>query len=77
MVIRSFKSFTTAFFSFFFWITTTLAQIPPAYYDPASGKTGTELQTALHNIIKNHTVKTYDYIWTAFQTTDDKANGTV
>ncbi|MEI7982100.1 MAG: endonuclease, partial [Bacteroidota bacterium] len=43
----------------------------------AAGKTGTELQAALHDIIKNHTVKSYAYIWTAFLTTDDKPNGTV
>ncbi len=52
-------------------------QIPPTYYDPAVGLSGTQLQAALHNIIKNHTVKSYDYLWTAFQTTDDKPNGTV
>lgn len=53
------------------------AQIPTGYYDPAIGLTGTALQLALHNIIKGHTVKTYDYLWTAFQTTDKKANGKV
>lgn len=52
-------------------------QIPSGYYDPANGLTGTQLQSALHNIIKNHTVKSYDYLWTAFETTDDKPNGTV
>lgn len=53
------------------------AQVPTGYYDPANGLTGTALQLALHNIIKGHTVKTYDYLWTAFQTTDKKANGKV
>ncbi len=61
----------------FLFIAQIHAQIPPGYYDAAVGKTGTELQAALHNIIKNHTVKSYDYIWTAFYTTDDKPNGTV
>jgi endonuclease I len=55
----------------------TSGQIPPGYYDPANGLSGTQLQAALHNIIKNHTVKSYDYLWTAFETTDDKPNGTV
>jgi endonuclease I len=64
-------------FMVFLFSSRVLAQIPPGYYDPAIGKTGTELQSALHNIIKNHTVKSYDYIWTAFQTTDDKPNGKV
>lgn len=53
------------------------AQAPAGYYDPANGLTGTSLQAALHNIIKGHTVKSYDYLWTAYLTTDKKANGKV
>ncbi|MCK9422407.1 MAG: endonuclease [Bacteroidales bacterium] len=71
------KSVTTMLFGLLYFITGTIGQIPPGYYDPAIGKTGTELQAALHNIIKNHTVKSYDYIWTGFHTTDDKPDGTV
>jgi endonuclease I len=52
-------------------------QIPPGYYNAANGKTGVALQAALHDIIKGHTVKSYDYLWTAYQTTDDKPNGKV
>ncbi len=48
------------------------AQIPPGYYDSAQGLSGEALQWALHNIIDNHTVKSYDYLWEAFYTTDDK-----
>ncbi len=48
------------------------AQIPSGYYDSAQGLSGETLQWALHNIIDNHTVKSYDYLWTAFFTTDDK-----
>ncbi|MEI6900091.1 MAG: endonuclease, partial [Bacteroidota bacterium] len=55
----------------------SIGQIPPGYYDPANGKTGTALQAALHNIIKGHTVVTYAALWTWFQSTDKKANGTV
>jgi len=55
----------------------TKAQAPATYYDAAAGKTGAELKTALYNIIKGHTVKSYDYVWTAFQTTDKKSNGKV
>jgi endonuclease I len=51
--------------------------IPPGYYDPANGLTGAALKTSLFNIIKGHTRKSYDYLWTAFYTTDDKPNGTV
>ncbi len=50
---------------------------PAGYYDPATGKTGSLLQQALHNIIKNHTVRTYTQLWTDFQTTDQKTNGKV
>jgi endonuclease I len=53
------------------------AQPPAGYYDAANGQSGENLKAALHNIIKNHTTKSYDYLWTAFQTTDDKTNGKV
>ena len=55
----------------------SFSQIPAGYYDPAIGLTGTFLQQALHDIIKDHTVKSYSYLWTAFQSTDAKPNGTV
>jgi endonuclease I len=51
--------------------------IPAGYYDAAIGLRGTPLRLALHNIIKNHTVRSYDYAMTAFQTTDVKWNGKV
>ncbi|NVO18467.1 MAG: endonuclease [Bacteroidetes bacterium] len=54
-----------------------LGSIPPGYYDPAAGLSNAALKTALYNIIKDHTVKSYDYLWTAFQTTDKKSNGKV
>lgn len=37
----------------------TLAQAPAGYYNAAQGKTGTELKTALYNIIKGHTSYPY------------------
>ena len=55
----------------------SFAAIPSGYYDTASGKTGTDLRLALHNIIDGHTQKTYDDAWVAFQTTDAKANGKI
>jgi endonuclease I len=55
----------------------TYGQIPPGYYDPANGLTGQPLQSALHNIIKGHTVVSYSSLWTYFQTTDKKSDGTV
>src|SRR5262245_34131251 len=33
---------------------------PPCYYDSADGKAGQVLRQALHDIVKNHTVITYD-----------------
>jgi endonuclease I len=53
------------------------AQIPAGYYNSAAGLSGSALQTALHNIIKNHTVVSYSSLWTHFQTTDKKTNGKV
>lgn len=52
------------------------AEIPSGYYNTATG-TGATLKSQLCNIISNHTVKSYDYLWTAFQTTDAKSNGKV
>ena len=53
------------------------SQPPAGYYDPAAGLYKTALQQALHDIIANHTSITYAEIWTAFETTDKKANGKV
>ena len=53
------------------------AQIPPGYYDPATGLSGTALQQALHNIIKDHDTETYNQLWSDFASTDKKANGKV
>jgi endonuclease I len=52
-------------------------QIPAGYYNSAAGLSGSALKTALHNIIKNHTVVSYNSLPTYFQTTDKKANGKV
>ena len=51
--------------------------IPPGYYDGTAGLVGSALRVALHNIIKSHTVQSYSYALTAFQTTDVKYNGKV
>ena len=55
----------------------TNGQIPPGYYDPAQGLTGQPLQTALHNIIKNHNAVSYSSLISHFATTDKKPDGTV
>ena len=48
------------------------ADPPAGYYDSATGLTGSALQQALHDIIDNHTYISYNAIWTAFCTTDDR-----
>jgi endonuclease I len=55
----------------------TKAQIPDGYYSTATGKTGAELKTALYNIIKGHTVISYDGLINAYKTTDQKPDGTI
>lgn len=53
------------------------AQVPNGYYDAANGKTGNELKTVLHDIIKGHTTVSYSNLWNAFWSTDNKGNGVV
>ena len=47
------------------------------YYSAANGKKGSALKTALCGIIYNRTEKSYDYLWTAFRTTDKRSDGYV
>jgi len=58
--------------AFFMFSALASADPPPGYYDPAVGLTGPALQEALHDIIDNHTNISYDAIWLAFFTTDDR-----
>ena len=51
------------------------AQIPYGYYNATSGKTGDELKTALHNIIKGHHSVSYGGLLNAFAYTDCKPSG--
>ena len=53
-----------------FSVLLTVAQIPNGYYDDAEGKTGSDLRSALYNIIKDHDEQTYNSLWTHFQSTD-------
>lgn len=52
-------------------------RIPAGYYDGIVGLKGSALRWALHNRIKNHTARSYDYLLTAFATTDVKWNGKI
>lgn len=54
-----------------------IAQIPTGYYTNAAGLTGAPLKTALYNIIKDHTAVSYAAVWSAYYTTDKKANGKI
>lgn len=53
------------------------AQIPANYYNSANGLSGTPLRAALHDIIDNHSSKSYSSLLTYYQTTDKKSNGKV
>ncbi|PKP22122.1 MAG: endonuclease I [Bacteroidetes bacterium HGW-Bacteroidetes-22] len=57
-------------------VSLTVAQ-PTGYYNGTEGLTGTALRSALHNIIKNHNSISYSALWSAFNDTDKKSNGTV
>ena len=74
-VVGRFRS-TILLAFFLFGVQLIFAQIPTGYYTSAVG-TGATLKTALYNIIKGHTVKSYDYIWTAYYTTDVRSDGKV
>ena len=58
-------------------IGTLSAQIPAGYYDAAQGCSGQALKDALYNIIKTHTTLDYDYLYTAYQKTDNRPDNTV
>jgi len=47
------------------------------YYRPADGKTGAQLKTALAAIIYPRTERSYAQLWTDFQQTDARADGSV
>ncbi len=47
------------------------------YYQPADGKNGVALKTAMCGIIYNHTEKSYDELWQAFFTTDVNSDGKI
>ncbi len=47
------------------------------YYKKADGQKGAALKSALFDIIKSHTQRTYANLWTDFRTTDVRADGKV
>lgn len=55
-----------------------LAQPKAGYYDAAVGKTDATLKTSLYNIISaGYSTKSYDYLYTIYQTSDITADGKV
>ena len=61
----------------FAFASTVYPQPPAGYYDATNGLSGTALQAALHNIIDNHYVQSYNSLHEHFESTDRKSNGTV
>lgn len=53
------------------------AQIPSGYYNNAKGQKGKNLKTALYNLISAHKQLSYDYLWTAYKTTDVRPDGKI
>lgn len=50
------------------------AAVPSGYYTNAQGKSDQALKMAFHKIIKGHTKRSYDNLWTDFKTTDCNGN---
>lgn len=46
------------------------ATVPVGYYNSINGKRGQELKTAVHELLKKHTVVTYSSLWYHFPSTD-------
>lgn len=54
------------------------SQVPAGYYNAAVGKTEAALKTQLYNIISNgYVTKSYDYLYTTYQTSDVTSTGKV
>jgi endonuclease I len=67
----------TLFISVFIINICIFAQAPSGYYTSAEGQKQSALKTALSGIINSHTARSYDNLWTDFQTTDKRADGKV
>lgn len=69
--------YSLVFYLLFWVLCITSAQNPNGYYNSASGKKKEQLKTALHQIVRNHTVLDYGSLWTVFRQTDQRPDGTV
>ncbi len=50
------------------------AAVPAGYYSSLNGKSGQALKNAVHDIVANHTVVTYDNLWAYFPSTDCRSD---
>lgn len=71
------KRFSIAFQSLFLVAVSAFGAAPADYYKSCEGKSGKALLQALHSVIDNHTNVGYDGLWTVYQTSDVRDNGTV
>ncbi len=46
------------------------AAVPAGYYSSLNGKSGQALKNAVHDLVANHTVVSYDNMWTYYPSTD-------
>lgn len=53
------------------------AQVPPGYYQNASGKSGSNLLNSITEIIDSHRIMSYSDLWNCFKLTDTLQNGQI
>ncbi|MDE6403596.1 MAG: endonuclease, partial [Muribaculaceae bacterium] len=71
------KRLSVVFQSLLMAVAAVYGAAPANYYKSCEGKSGKSLLQALHEVINNHTNVGYDGLWTVYQTSDVRANGTV
>lgn len=71
------KRFSIAFQSLLLATMAVFGAEPSNYYKSCEGKSGKALLQALHTVIDNHHNMGYDGLWTVYQTSDVRDNGTV
>lgn len=76
MISSVWKILITSVFTFFLTFS-IFAQIPPGYYQNASGKSGIQLLNTITEIIDNHHVMSYSDLWSCFLLTDTIGEGQI
>jgi endonuclease I len=76
MISSVWKILIIGIFTFFF-TSSIFAQIPPGYYQNASGKSGIQLLNTITEIIDNHHVMSYSDLWSCFLLTDTIGEGQI